>query len=263
MPVLTGPMPPTGQPGSATSEERLQADLAPVAASNKQQFDHVASYQIANEALMDGWLLDKQGRLQLMPREIPQEIQQQLLGVPEHEFRRLLENSINNLCLNTAATKDDQLTVGKSDSGEQNMTNHPTQALKKVQRPNNPQKQQRIRIAQHLLQQRPDIITIMDNHLFSPSILNQLIKQSPPAEINMWAKLKYWASRNPGLMGNIDSHKLHLMQLLHYQAELGRITVTPQQIQAFRAKLRPEMQGTHDNQLRNYIAHRTWEGRQR
>jgi hypothetical protein len=76
---------------------------------------------------------------------------------------------------------------------------------------------QRLASAQSLLQQNPGIIKATDKRPFPPNIVNVQVKQSIPPDVKTWAQLKLWAAQNPGLLPNMDGHKLLLLQVLHFQ----------------------------------------------
>jgi hypothetical protein len=75
----------------------------------------------------------------------------------------------------------------------------------------------RLAVAQHLLEQNPGIIQTTDNKPFPPGVLNAQIQQRLPPNVKSWQQLKQWAQRNPNMLPGVDTTKLLLLQVMHFQ----------------------------------------------
>jgi hypothetical protein len=198
--------------------------------------------------------MTEQMRMSLIPAELNADTKQQLLKAPEAKFRGFIANYMQSVRRNQAL-HNGQFPGGQPQLGQPNMTMNPAQALQMGmpnammnnanmqnigrvpgmnigqttpngmnpqqlpmgQRPGVISQTQRLASAQSLLQQNPGIIKATDNRPFPPNIVNAQVKQSIPPDVKTWAQLKIWASQNPGLLPNMDGHKLLLLQVLHFQ----------------------------------------------
>lgn len=147
---------------------------------------------------------------------------------------------------------------------------------------------QRLASAQQLLRQNPGIIQATDTRPFPPNVLNAQIRQNLPSDVKTWIQLKQWAAQYPALLPNVDSNKLLILQVLHFQdvvrhssqaqltpnqgpvstsqppsnIEDPSITVTPQEVLMFRQRLQGEQTSVTDERIRNYILSQKMTGRQ-
>jgi hypothetical protein len=78
--------------------------------------------------------------------------------------------------------------------------------------------QQQMQQASALLQQNPGIIPSTDNMPFNPSLLTAPMRQALPPNIKSWAQLKAWANQNPQFHG--DAQRIVFLQVLQFQAHL-------------------------------------------
>ena len=339
MPNLNRPIIPPGQP---TTPQQRPTQVTPMMGQGQGMDNQVTQLmrEVQQRAAATGQPLTEQMRLSMLPPELPGQVKAHMLKVPEMQFRNMLAGI--NMRRN-GPMQNGQFPGGQPTPGQPNMMVNPAQALQMGmpgqmmngvnmggnngmpmgqqtpngmpgqpmpmgQRPGAPQ-QQRLQVAQNLLQQSPGIITATDNNPFPPNVLNAGIKQSVPPEVKTWAQLKQWATQNPALMPNIDGHKLLLLQVLHFQDQLlkqkagmgnmptpqqngagaiapqaqmqgvpnqgptrtpqpqpnmpnmGQIQISPQELQAFRARLPPNQQGVTDEQLRSYIMNQRMQAR--
>jgi hypothetical protein len=219
--------------------------------SQVTQLMREAQQRAAQAAGVQGQPLTEQNRMQMIPPELDPMVKQQLLKVPEPQFRHILSqymanarqrNMMNggfpggqppngqpNLMMNPGQN----MPMGGMGNGlmnGQNMGNmrpggmgQPMpgamggQQMPMGQRPGQLPHQARLLHAQQTLQQNPGIISMTDNRIFPPSALNAQIRQTLPPEIKTWAQLKSWTQQNPNLTPGVDSQKLLLLQVLHFQ----------------------------------------------
>jgi hypothetical protein len=210
--------------------------------------------------------MTEQMRMSLIPAEFNADTKQQLLKAPEPKFRAFIANYHQNMRRNQGL-QNGQFPGGQPQLGQPNMPMNPAQALQmgmsnpmmnnanlqNLGRPPgmnlgqttpnamNPQQlamgqrsgvisqTQRLASAQSLLQQNPGIIKATDTRPFPPNIVNAQVKQSIPPDVKTWAQLKLWATQNPGLLPNMDGHKLLLLQVLHFQDFLRQAQQQQQQ----------------------------------
>ncbi|KAF2686101.1 hypothetical protein K458DRAFT_416439 [Lentithecium fluviatile CBS 122367] len=257
MPMLNRPMIPPGQPGPTTPQQRPQAHVPQMTPQNQdqgqlQQLMREAKQRATSIAGAQNQPLTEQARLGLLPNEMDPMVKQQLLKVPEAQFRTILNNYMTGLRRNNAM-QNGAFPGGQATPGQPNMMVNSAQALQiggmpnammnsanignmhpgmnlgqqtpgmggqqfqMGQRPGAPQQpQQRLVQAQQLLQANPGIISMTDNKPFPITVLNTSIRQSLPQDVKTWAQLKQWAGQNPGLLPGVDNQKLLLLQVLHF-----------------------------------------------
>ncbi|USP82247.1 hypothetical protein yc1106_09521 [Curvularia clavata] len=155
--------------------------------------------------------LTEQVRMSMMPPELDNSIKRQLLRVPEHQFRVILQSYMTNLRRNNGMPDG-------SAPGHPNASQPPPGAGPiDPQRGPLPTQQQRVAAAANLLRANPGIITTTDPKPFPPNILNARIRQDLPPDVRTWQQLKGWAAQNPALVPGVDSQKLIMLQVLHFQ----------------------------------------------
>ena len=262
MPMLNRPMPPPGQPGppGTPQQQRQPQAHVPIMTPQPGQADanlsdlmrqaqqRAAAVQHANQPP-----LSEQNRLSMMPADLDPHVRQQLLKVPEHQFRMILQSYVLNLRRNNGM-QNGAFPPGQPNAGQpnmpfnqqqqippgmpgqmlggpnmQNMAGRPGMNLTQQQPGVGPQppmgaqrgpmvnQQQRLQAASQLLRANPGIIHATDPKPFPPNVLNAQIRQSLPQEVRTWQQLKVWASQNPNLVPGVDSQKLLMLQVLHFQ----------------------------------------------
>ncbi|KAF1934715.1 hypothetical protein EJ02DRAFT_429088 [Clathrospora elynae] len=259
MPMLTRPMPPPGQSGPpGTPQPQPPQAHVPImtpqpgqSESNLTDLMRQAQQRAAAVSQANQPPLTDQVRLNMMPADMDPVIKQQLLKVPEHQFRSILHEYTQQLRRGTM--QNAPFPPGHPNHGQPNMMFNPQQQLQpgvpgtmlsgpnmanmarggmnfSQQQPGAGQQpqtggqripmqtqQQRIAAAQSLLRQNPGIIHSTDPKGFPPNILGTQIRQSLPSEVKTWQQLKLWAAQNPALMPGVDANKLVMLQVLHFQ----------------------------------------------
>jgi hypothetical protein len=263
MPMLNRPMPPPGQagpPGTPQQQRPPQAHV-PIMTPQPGQADpnlselmrqaqqRAAAVQQANQQP-----LTDQVRMNMMPADLDPNVKQQLLKVPEPQFRVILQSYMMNLRRN-GGMGNGAFPPGQPNAGPQGMPfNQPQQQLQPgmggqmmggpnmqpgmgrpgmnlaqpqpgagpqppmgAQRTPIPSQQQRLQAASNLLRANPGIIHATDPKPFPPNVLNNSIRNSLPQDVRTWQQLKLWASQNPALVPGVDSQKLLMLQVLHFQ----------------------------------------------
>ncbi|KAK7183250.1 hypothetical protein DPSP01_011806 [Paraphaeosphaeria sporulosa] len=259
MSMLNRPMVPPGQPNPSTPQQRPQAHVPQMTPQAQAQVDPSQITQLMREAQqraqqaagVQGQPLTEQSRMQLIPAELDPMVKQQLLKVPEPQFRHILgqymasarqrsmmngafpggqpPNGQPNLMMNPGQN----MPMGGMANGLMNAQNIANmrpgglgqpmpgamggQQMPIGQRPGQLPHQARLLHAQQTLQQNPGIISMTDNRIFPPSALNAQIRQILPPDVKTWAQLKNWTQQNPNLTPGVDSQKLLLLQVLHFQ----------------------------------------------
>lgn len=258
MSMLNRPMVPPGQTNPATPQQRPQAHVPIMTPQSQGQVDpqltqlmREAQQRAAQAAGVQVGQLTEQHRMQLMPADLDPMVKQQLLKVPEQNFRSIVQQYANqarqknimgnnlfpgnqppNGQPNMVMNAGQNLPMGMANGfmNGQNLGNmrpgglgQPmpgsmgAQQMPMGQRPGQVPHQARLLHAQQTLQQNPGIIGVTDNHMFPPSALNAQIRQILPPDIKTWSQLKNWVQQNPNLTPGVDSQKLLLLQVLHFQ----------------------------------------------
>ncbi|KAE8851999.1 hypothetical protein HRS9122_02286 [Pyrenophora teres f. teres] len=260
MPMLNRPMAPPGQPGppGTPQQQRQPQAHVPIMTPQPGQGDanlsdlmrqaqqRAAAVQHANQPP-----LSEQTRLSMMPADLDPNVRQQLLKVPEHQFRMILQsymlsrrNNMQNGAFppgqpnagqpNMPFNQQQQIPPGMPGQmiggpNMQSMAGRPGMNLAQQQPGAGPQppmgaqrgpmvnQQQRLQAASNLLRANPGIIHATDPKPFPPNVLNAQIRQSLPQEVRTWQQLKLWASQNPNLVPGVDNQKLLMLQVLHFQ----------------------------------------------
>ncbi|KAJ4361006.1 uncharacterized protein N0V89_001575 [Didymosphaeria variabile] len=259
MSMLNRPMVPPGQPNPTTPQQRPQAHVPQMTPQSQGQVDQSQISQLMREAQqraqqaagVQGQPLTEQMRMQMIPHELDPMVKQQLLKVPEPQFRHILGQYMANA--RQRGMINGAFPGGQPPNGQPNMMMNPGQnmpmggmanglmngqnmgnmrpgglgqpmpgamggqQMAMGQRPGQLPHQARLLHAQQTLQQNPGIISMTDNRIFPPSALNAQIRQILPPEIKTWAQLKSWTQQNPNLTPGVDSQKLLLLQVLHFQ----------------------------------------------
>ena len=278
MPMLNRPMPPPGQsgpPGTPQQQRPPQAHV-PIMTPQPGQADpnlselmrqaqqRAAAVQAANQQP-----LTDQVRMNMMPADLDPNVKQQLLKVPEPQFRVILQSYMMNL-RRSNGMQNGAFPPGQPNAGQPNMPFNQQQQLPPgmtgqmlggpnmpnmvrpgmnlgqpqpgagpqppmgAQRPPMPSQQQRLQAASNLLRANPGIIHATDPKPFPPNVLNNSIRNSLPQDVRTWQQLKLWASQNPALVPGVDSQKLLMLQVLHFQdmvrqsGGVGGVHPTPQ-----------------------------------
>jgi hypothetical protein len=262
MPMLNRPMPPPGQPGPpGTPQQRPPQAHVPIMTPQPGQTDpnltelmrqaqqRAAAVQQANQQP-----LTEQVRMSMMPPDLDASVKQQLLKVPEHQFRVILQSYMMNLRRNNGMPNG-AFPPGQPNGGQPNMAFNQQQQQQLqpgvagqmlggpnmqamvrpgmnlaqpppgagpqnpmgAQRGPMPNQQQRVAAASNLLRANPGIIHTTDPKPFPPNVLNAQIRQNLPPDVRTWQQLKAWASQNPALVPGVDSQKLLMLQVLHFQ----------------------------------------------
>lgn len=224
-----------------------------------------AQQRAAVAAGAQGQPLTEQVRLSMIPADLDPMVKAQLLKVPEAQFRTILGNYMTSL-RRTNAMQPGPFPTGQPTPGQSNMMlnpgglqipgmsgpmmnganmgimrpgmnlGQPTPGPMGAQPPQMNQRQgalppqARLLQAQQLLQASPGIISMTDGKPFPPTVLNAQLRQSLPPDIKTWAQLKQWAGQNPSLLPGVDSNKLLLLQVLHFQ-DMMRHQQAQQQLQ--------------------------------
>ncbi|KAF1972033.1 hypothetical protein BU23DRAFT_469615 [Bimuria novae-zelandiae CBS 107.79] len=257
MSMLNRPMVPPGQPNPTTPQQRPQAHVPVMTPQPQGQGDpqltqlmREAQQRMQQAAGVPNGNLTEQARMQMMPPDLDPMVKQQLLKVPEANFRHILSQYASNARQknmmsngffpgppnggpNMMMNPGQNLPIGGMPNGPMNGQNmgdmrpggmgQPMpgamggQQMPMGQRPGQLPHQARLLHAQQTLQQNPGIIGITDPQAFPPSALNAQIRQTLPQEIKTWAQLKSWVQQNPNLTPGVDSQKLLLLQVLHFQ----------------------------------------------
>ena len=226
MPMLNRSMPPPGQPGPpGTPQQRPPQAHVPIMTPQPGQADpnlselmrqaqqRAAAVQQANQQP-----LTDQVRMSMMPPDLDASVKQQLLKVPEHQFRVILQSYMMNLRRNSGMPNgafppgqpnadqphmgfDQQQPLQPGVAGQMlggpnmqgmvrpgmNLGQPPPGAVPQVpvgaQRGPMPTQQQRVAAASNLLRANPGIITITDPKPFPPNVLNAQIRQSLPPDV--------------------------------------------------------------------------------
>ncbi|KAF2450060.1 hypothetical protein P171DRAFT_351593 [Karstenula rhodostoma CBS 690.94] len=259
MSMLNRPMVPPGQPNPSTPQQRPQAHVPQMTPQSQGQVDPSQITQLMREAQqraqqaagVQGQPLTEQNRMQMIPPELDSMVKQQLLKVPEPQFRHILSQYMNNA--RQRSMMNGVFPGGQPPNGQPNMMMNPGQnmpmggmanglmnaqnmgnmrpgglgqpmpgamggqPMPMGQRPGQLPHQARLLHAQQTLQQNPGIISMTDNRIFPPSALNAQIRQTLPPDVKTWAQLKSWTQQNPNLAPGVDSQKLLLLQVLHFQ----------------------------------------------
>ncbi|KAF1999742.1 hypothetical protein P154DRAFT_436287 [Amniculicola lignicola CBS 123094] len=264
MPMLTRPMIPPGQPAPTTPQQRPQNHIPQMTPQGPgPQVDPQVATQLMREAQQraaaaaQGQPLTDQARLKLLPTDMAPEIRQQMMGMPEHQFKSIVTSHRERIRRNAAM--NGQFPGGQQQGVQQggmmmnqaqmlgmgsmngmmntaNMTGMRGPGMPLGQQPNglggsqlsmNQQQRlagaaasphaQRLAAAHAMLQQNPGIITNMDDKPFLSNILNPQVRTNLPQEVKTWAQLKQWASNNPGMMSQQETQKLLLFQVLQFQ----------------------------------------------
>ncbi|KAF2175668.1 hypothetical protein K469DRAFT_609955 [Zopfia rhizophila CBS 207.26] len=262
MPMLTRPMVPPGQPGPTTPQQRPQAHVPQMTPQGQPQVDPQVATQLMREAqqraavaAQGGQPLTQQLRMSLMPSDLAPELKQQLMQVPDSQFKNILSRymaqmrqkganpnaqfpggqgpiSQPNMMLNAAQNLQlgmpgNQMIHGINmgnlgqnpgiNLGQQTPNAVAAQQLPIGQQPQNPQQQQqRFLVAQRVLQQNPGIINATDNKPFPSNYLSAPIQQLVPPDVKTWAQIKHWAGEKPDLPQE-EKQKLLLLQVMHFQ----------------------------------------------
>ncbi|KAI4688746.1 uncharacterized protein J4E84_004676 [Alternaria hordeiaustralica] len=262
MPMLNRPMAPPGQagpPGTPQQQRPPQAHV-PIMTPQPGQTDpnlselmrqaqqRAAAVQQANQQP-----LTDQVRMNMMPADLDPNVKQQLLKVPEPQFRVILQSYMMNLRRN-GGIQNGAFPPGQPNAGQQNLpfNQQPQQQMPPnmggpMMNPNMQQginrglnltqpqpgagpqppmgaqrapmqsQQQRLQAASNLLRANPGIIHATDPKPFPPNVLNNSIRNSLPPDVRTWQQLKLWAGQNPALVPGVDSQKLLMLQVLHFQ----------------------------------------------
>jgi hypothetical protein len=195
--------------------------------------------------------LTDQVRMNMMPADLDPNVKQQLLKVPEPQFRVILQSYMMNL-RRSNGMQNGVFAPGQPNAGQPNMPFNQQQQLPPgmtaqmlggpnmnmvrpgmnigqpqpgagpqapmgAQRPPMPSQQQRLQAASNLLRANPGIIHATDPKPFPPNVLNNSIRSSLPQDVRTWQQLKSWANQNPALVPGVDSQKLLMLQVLHFQ----------------------------------------------
>jgi hypothetical protein len=263
MPMLNRPMPPPGQAGSSGTPQQQRPPQAhvPIMTPQPGQPDpnlsdlmRQAQQRAAAVSQATQQPLTEQVRMNMMPADLDPNVKQQLLKVPEHQFRTILQGYLMNVRKNNMQNgafppgqpnggqvnmlfnqqqQQQQLQPGMSGQmlGGPNMPNMIRPGMNFAQQPpvGTPQppmggqrmpmqnQQQRLAAASQMLRQNPGIIHATDSKPFPPNVLNATIRSSLPPDVRSWQQLKVWASQNPALVPGVDPQKLLMLQVLHFQ----------------------------------------------
>lgn len=261
MSMLNRAMVPPGQPNPTTPQQRPQAHVPVMAPQGQGQADPQQISQLMRDAHnrmaqvnagVPAGPLTEQARMQMMPPDLDPMVKQQLLKVPEQNFRHILtqyatsarqKNMMSNGFFpgaqapngppNMMMNAGQNLPMGGMVNGMMNGQNmgamrpgglgQPMQAgmgaqqMPMGQRPGQLPHQARLMHAQQTLQQNPGIIGVTDNRPYPPSALNAAIRNMLPQDVKTWAQLKNWVQQNSNLAPGVDNQKLLLLQVLHFQ----------------------------------------------
>jgi hypothetical protein len=264
MPMLTRPVvAPPGQPNPSTPQQP-QAHVPPMTGANNQmtfnQQQHAArlahqAQQRAQQAQQGQQVvLNEQVRRSMIPAGMAPPIAEQLLKLPDNQFRASLHNfnqrNSGNPAMQGVPFPPGQPTLNQQNmmtpnpammgmqppvmganpamSGLQNM-NFAQQANNgmPIQRPPNAQPQnmsmqQQLHNAQTVLQQNPGIIQLTDNMPFPPGLIPGPLRQMLPQDVKTWLQLKRWAQVNGAAMPHLDPRKISLYQVVHFQQAQAR-----------------------------------------
>ena len=193
----------------------------------RQAQQRAAAVQAANQQP-----LTDQVRMNMMPADLDPNVKQQLLKVPEPQFRVILQSYMMNL-RRSNGMQNGAFPPGQPNAGQPNMPFNQQQQLPPgmtgqmlggpnmpnmvrpgmnlgqpqpgagpqppmgAQRPPMPSQQQRLQAASNLLRANPGIIHATDPKPFPPNVLNNSIRNSLPQDVRTWQQLKLWAHQNP------------------------------------------------------------------
>ncbi|KAF2106143.1 hypothetical protein BDV96DRAFT_617526 [Lophiotrema nucula] len=289
MPMLTRPMVPPGQP--ATPQQRPQAHVPQMTPQGQPQADPQVMSQLMREAqqraistLQQGQPLTEQVRMSLLPAEMEPAMRNQLMRVPDQNFRQILTTYLAGI-RNRNNQQIQNMPGAQQQAGQPNMMMNPqAQAIQMnmqnqlmnggnlgnmgrapgmppvgqptpngmaaqqgaaQRQPQQLNQQQKLMMAQSTLQQNPGIIAATDDRPFPPGLLSPQARQSLPPDLRTWAQLKQWANQNPHLFPNMDAHRLLLLQVLHFQDYMRQQSLQQNQNNAAAQRLGlPQQQGT-------------------
>jgi hypothetical protein len=279
MPLLTRPMNPPGQQGPGTPQQRPPQAHVPQMTPQPGQGQNEQVSALMREAQQrsaaaaalgqaNGPLTD-QARLQMMPPELDHAAKQQLLKVPEQNFRQILANYMTtqrrNQVMQSGLVQGGPGALGQRSMppfnqqpgmqpgmagqmmGGPNMGNMGNMARPGMglgqQTPGavgGQQQQmaqrgmltpQRVMAAQTLLQSNPGIISNTDARPFPPEVVGPHVRQNLPPDVKSWGQLKQWAQQNPAILPPSETQKLLMLQVIHFQNMLQRQQQQQQQQQ--------------------------------
>ncbi|KAL1618611.1 hypothetical protein SLS54_007046 [Diplodia seriata] len=225
MPMLTRPMVPPGQQGSATPQPRPQQPGQQMPQGMGQGINAAAqAVQIAQQraaaaqAQMPG--APQASRASQIPADVPLPIRSKMLELPEEQFRVVLGRWIaqkqqggwggNANVSQPGQQMHPQALQGGQPGGPMGMGQNFLQQNQQMGMMNQAQMQQRLQ--QELLRRQqhqqnspalnPQILQRMDQTAFPPMVTQGMRNQgvSLPDNVKSWGQLKEWASRNPSVI---------------------------------------------------------------
>lgn len=250
MSMLNRPMHPPGQPGPPTPQQQPQNHV-PVMTPQPGQMNSdpqvnalLREAQQRANAVAAHQPLTEQMRMNMIPPDLPPEAKQQLMKIPEQQFRAVISQNLQQRRAN-GVTPFPGL---QPNQGQPNpLFNQQFAAQPGIPNPmmgvnmgrpglnigqpmpgtgQQPQmgqrmpqvtQQQRLQAASVMLTRNPGILQATDNIPYPLDVMGPTVKPNIPPEIKTWGQLKSWANSNPALLPNITQQKLALLQVLHYQ----------------------------------------------